>query len=331
MGITRGEAMIRFKQLPVDNSDITAIAEVIKMGSLGGGYKVAQLEEEFADYIGCKYAVAVSSCTNALFLTLTHWRKYNAHSSDVTIPSMMVPLVANEIIHAGFKPYFNDDTHWVGHHFALEGTNIIDSAHSVIPNRFHFDLVTVCYSFYPTKPICGADGGMICTNDKEAADWYRKARFFGRDSGGTQVKNSWEYGQEFAGWKMNMSDVQAAIVLNQLNKHPYHDWKMTQLRKHYNKNLNLENTSNYLYRINVPERDEFIHYMKDKSVECGVHFFPLHMMDLYKQYHREDMTKVEQEYETTVSIPFHTKLAKKDMDWMCDEILTWKRQKEAAA
>ena len=62
--------MIRFKVLPIGGHDIKAVEKVMASKSLSMGKTVAELEEEFADYVGAKYAVAVNSCTSALRLCL---------------------------------------------------------------------------------------------------------------------------------------------------------------------------------------------------------------------------------------------------------------------
>jgi len=326
MGAIGDKKLIRFKVLPVGEDDANAAREVILKKSLGMGSMVQRLEEEFADYIGCKHAVAVGSCTNSLFLTLQ-----NKNVQTVAIPSMMVPLVANEIIHSNMTPYFTTDTEWVGHAYEMIGTDVIDSAHEVIPNKWDFDLYTVCYSFYPTKPIGGADGGMICTNDDSMAKWYKQARSFGRDSGDTIVKNSWEYGIEFPGWRMYMNDVQAAIAYTQLKRHPEINLRMTEIREKYNGIFGLHNTSNYLYRIEADSRDEFIKYMYRNGIECGVHFYPLHMMDAFRRYPGDDMTEVEIAYRRTVSLPFHIYLTDEEIRYISDKALEWEQHGMAYA
>ena len=313
--------MIRFKVLPIGHRDFNAVKEVLASKSLGMGKTVARLEEEFADYVGSQYAVALNSCTNSLYLSLCYCRfPYNS----VRIPSMMVPLVANEIIHAEYTPYFVDNVEWIGSSYSLENTPIIDSAHEVISlNKEAFDNRIICYSFYPTKPVCGADGGMICTNEKEWAEWFRKARYFGFGGAGTICKNSWEYEPEFIGWKMNMTDVQAAIALTQLRNLPKNHKRMEQIRRLYNAELGYNRTSHYLYRINVKKRDRFIEYMANNGIECGVHYKPLHMMKPYQKYPRDDMSKTEAEYKTTVSLPYHTSLSDEDVWYIVEKIKDW--------
>lgn len=269
--------MIPFKKLPIDDSDMKAVEKVMHSKSLGMGKTVYELEEEFADYVGSKYAVAVNSCTSAIYLSLIY-RRRNEYIGACSIPSMTVPLVANTIIHSGTWLKFRDDTRWVGRSYELEGFDIIDSAHEVKKRDDWDKNKLVCYSFYPTKPVCSADGGMICTNDEDAVKWFRSARMYGRAKAETKVKNSWEYTIDFPGWKMNLSDIQAAIALNQLRKLPEIDRLRQGIVNFYNKRLGILNTGLYLYRINVPNRDAFVPWMLDQGIECGVHFAPLHLM-----------------------------------------------------
>jgi len=320
--------MIKFKELPINDDDVKAVATVMESKALGMGRTVAVLEEEFADFIGCDYAVALSSCTNSLFLALSFLK--GGGDNRVGIPSMMVPLVANEILHAGYLPFFIDNVDWVGHRYQLVNTTIIDSAHEVTPmhNKF-FDGKFVCYSFYPTKPICGADGGMICTNNADFADWFRKARWFGRSSGDTIAKNSWEYSIDFAGWKMNMSDIQAAIILTQLRKFFEVDKRRKKVLDKYNKNFSLKKTSKYLYRIKVKNRDDFIKYMRENNVECGVHFYPLHMMSAYRRIPTDGaLERTEAVYKTTASLPYYDSLTEANVDYISELVIQWYKKME---
>ncbi len=239
---------------------------------------------------------------------------------------MTVPLVANTVIHSGIWLRFIDTTDWIGNHYALGGYDIVDSAHSVIQGSpFCVEWVT-CYSFYPTKPICSCDGGMICTNDANAAEWLRKATQYGRNTNSSKMKNSWEYDIEFPGWKMHMTDIQAAIALNQLRKYPELEEMRKDVLHRYNTNLGTENTSTYLYRINVNDRDEFIPWMKEKGIECGVHFAPLHLMQAYKDHSREvSMEKTEREGRTTVSLPLYHSLLVSEIDYISDMVLEWRK------
>jgi dTDP-4-amino-4,6-dideoxygalactose transaminase len=319
--------MIPFKVLPLGKEEKEAVNKVLDIGNLGSGKIVKELEERFAEYVGSKFAVAVHSCTDALFLSLKYSCKDNNFllPIEVEIPSMTVPLVANTIIHCGGHIKFADEYNWVGHHYELKPYKIIDSAHEVSKDEFkHYsDDTLMCFSFYPTKPVSSCNGGMICTNNEKAVEWIRKARFYGRNSGNEVVKNSWEYDIEFAGWKMDMSEVQAAIALEQLKKLPDLSLKRQSVVDHYNVLLEEHNTSLYLYRINVNQRDLFIQYMKSAGVECGVHFKPLHLMKAYEGLIY--LPKTELVGEMTVSLPLYDSLTNNQIEYIATAVKDWRR------
>jgi dTDP-4-amino-4,6-dideoxygalactose transaminase len=315
--------MIPFKIPVIHDEEIQAVVEAMQSKQLSSGQVVSQFEEEFADYVGANHAIAVNCCTSALYLS---FQTTNISHQKVFIPSMLPPLVVNTIIHAGGVPHFIDDCNWVGHCYHIKPFPIYDSAHEVKKQMFSNlpNDAIVCYSFYPTKPIGSCDGGMICTNDDNKAAWFRKARIFGRSSG--NYENSWESSIEFPGWKMYMSDIQASIALPQLRRLNKTDMKRKHILDLYNQLLETNNTSMYLYRINVKERDGFIKYMFDNGIECGIHFRPLHNMKIYSQYDKDSLIETEKNGISTVSLPFYDSLYDESIKHISDLVRKWLRQ-----
>lgn len=323
--------MIPFKVLPIGEKEIQAVTDVLKSKNIGMGKIVKQFEDEIAEYTGAKYAVAVDSCTSALYLSLQYKAKDNVGFlpvQSVRIPSMTVPLVANTITHCkGAGIHFIDECDWVGHSYEIQPYGIIDSAHEVSKDQFkrYKDNDLLCYSFYPTKPITSCEGGMIITNDEKAVEWIRKARYYGRNSGSSIARNSWEYDIEFPGWKMNMTEVQAALGLEQLRRLPELDARRKEVVDAYNELLGENNTSLYLYRINVNNRDEFIRYMYVNGVECGVHFRPLHLMTPFKNCKKDDLSKTEANGKTTVSLPLYDSLSEQELLKVVNLVTNWRK------
>lgn len=135
---------------------------------------VTDFEETIAAYAGSKYAVAVESCTAALFLSLMY---VNVKDKEVFIPKHTYPSVPCQIIHAGGKVKFTDEE-WEGI-YQLGDTNVWDGAirfkRGMYQGGFH------CLSFHIKKHLPIGRGGMILTDDLAARDWFRKARFDGRN------------------------------------------------------------------------------------------------------------------------------------------------------
>jgi len=144
-----------------------------------GVYKVTEeFESEVAKYTGAPYAVAVDSCSNALFLAL----KYEGvEGMEITIPSRTYPSVPCEIIHAGASVNFEKvrGTTIKGA-YQLFPTPIWDSALRFTHNMY-MSGTHMCLSFTgPFKHLKLSKGGMILTDNEDAYEWFMRARYSGR-------------------------------------------------------------------------------------------------------------------------------------------------------
>lgn len=162
---------------------------------------VHQFEEALAEYCGSKYAVAVESCTSALFLCLMWMKKTESFTGPVTIPKNTYPGVPCSIIHAGFKVIWGDKE-WSGE-YELWPHNIWDAALRFKRGMYHGGFQ--CLSFHIKKLLPIGRGGAILTDDFEAVKWLRKARFDGRNPVPLQEDNF-----DMLGWNCYLTPDQAA-------------------------------------------------------------------------------------------------------------------------
>ena len=140
---------------------------------------VKDFEESFCNYTGSKYAVAVDSCTNAIFLSLVYYKKYiNNEDITITIPSRTYISVPMQIINAGYKLNLID-YEWIGS-YKLKNTPIIDSAQNFTKDMYIKDTFQ-CISFQFKKHLPIGRGGAILTDDVNAYEWLIKARHDGRN------------------------------------------------------------------------------------------------------------------------------------------------------
>lgn len=137
---------------------------------------VIQLEERLAEYCGSKYAVAVDSCSAAIFLSLQYVKMCGQLTEQITIPCKTYPGVACSIIHSGAKINFIDKN-WNGE-YELAPLNIWDAALRFRRGMYHGGFQ--CLSFHVKKLLSIGRGGMILTDSIEAYEWFKKARFDGR-------------------------------------------------------------------------------------------------------------------------------------------------------
>lgn len=269
---------------------------------------VTALEQRVAKYVGAKYAVSLNSATSAIFLSLLR-----ESGTTIPVPSVIPPVVLNAILTSGNTYTFVDDVAWVGDMYTLaEFTDykIIDSAQRFEAaqfSRFCDPQDLMIFSFYPTKPVSGADGGMIVSDDKEKIENIRTLAL----NGMTFAPNNWDRTITTVGYKMYMSAVQAAIVHSNMDNYEIKAGKMSYLCGLYNKYLKLNNTSKHLYRINVDaeHRDDFRHYLEAAGISSGLHYAAMHLHPVYTLGTRGlPLPKSELDAVTTVSLPFHEKL-----------------------
>jgi len=171
------------------------------------GYKIKDpwdivdlFENKVAEYAGSKYAVALDSCTNALFLSL----KFLKANGDVIIPKKTYLSVPSTILHANCKPVF-EDLEWSGM-YRLKPYPIIDGATRFTKNMYVKNTLH-CLSFHRKKVLPIGKGGMILTNDKKAYTWFKLARYNGRNE---RVDHKNIRNLNFLGWNMYMPPEQAA-------------------------------------------------------------------------------------------------------------------------
>lgn len=177
-------------------------------------YKIVQMfEEEIAEYTGSPYAVSVDNCTNALFLCC----KY-LNVKDVTIPSKTYLSVPQSIIHAGGNVIFDKreaTNHWQGI-YQLKPYPIYDAAKRLTSNMFISNSF-MCLSFHIKKHLKIGKGGVILTDNFEAVDWFKKARYEGRSA-----KFYKEDDIDSLGWNMYFTPQQAAHGLALMQNYPEH-------------------------------------------------------------------------------------------------------------
>ena len=180
------------------------MTQIIKRKPIHNPYKIVKMfEEEVADYTGAPYAISVDSCTSALFLCC----KY-LEVTDVIIPSKTYLSVPQSIINSGGNVVFDPSTNdWRGV-YQLKPYPIYDAAKRFtsdmyIPNTF------MCLSFHIKKHLKIGKGGMILTDNKEAVDWFKEARYEGRSE-----KLYHEDDIKTIGWNMYMTPQEASHGLS---------------------------------------------------------------------------------------------------------------------
>ncbi len=200
------------------------------------------------------------------------------------------------------------------------------------------------FSFYVTKTITTAEGGMVCTRDPELARRMTVMRMHGMDRTTwdryTSPRASWEYDIIAPGYKFNLPDVLAAIGVCQLDR----AWLFYEQRKAivdmYNKafasldfiQLPPDGPGNswhlYLMRI-VPEklkitREQFAKKMQEAGLGISVHFIPIfhftYWRELYPDFTAQNFPNAENQYNRTISIPLYPDMTKEQAELVIETV-----------
>lgn len=338
-----------------------AVLAVLESGMLAQGPQVQAFEEAFAEYCGVKYAVATSSGTTALHLALLA-HGIGPGDQVITSPFSFV-ATANAILYAGARPVFADiefgtfnldpeqaerritprtkaimPVHLFGH--PADMTRFVD-----IAQQYNLVLIedacqahgaefqgrkvgtfgTGCFSFYPTKNMTSAEGGMVTTNDPAIADRVRLLRNHGMRQ---------RYYHETPGYNFRMTDVHAAIGLAQLDK--LEQFNQARIANASYLTAHLRDVVIcptvrpgvrhvfHQYTIRVPHgRDTLQEKLRDAGVDSAVYYpVPIHQQRPYQElrYSQESYPVTEAACQQVLSLPVHPQLSQADLDTVVAEV-----------
>lgn len=250
--------MIPYGKQTIDQDDIQAVVDVLKSDFLTTGPKIAEFEQTVADYVGAKYAVAISNGTSALHaacfaagigpgdevittpLTFAASancvlycggtpvfadvdpKTYNIDPEDIRrkITDRTKAIIA---VHLAGQPCDMDAIHSIAHEYGLivieDGAHALGSVYKGKKVGSLSDMTT--FSFHPVKPITTGEGGMIVTDNEE---FYKKMALFRShgitrdDSMMTRNDGPWFYQQFDLGYNYRITDIQCALGCSQMKK-----------------------------------------------------------------------------------------------------------------
>ena len=268
--------MIPYGRQCLDEDDIQAVVEVLRSDWLTTGPKVREFEEAFAEYVGAKYAVAVSSGTAAL-----HSAMYAIDigpGDEVIVPPMTFASTANCVVFQGGTPVFADvdpdtlliDPAQVGARIRPNTKAIIavdyagqpceydelrkiarqngirlvaDGCHALGAEYKGQKVGTLAdvtvFSFHPVKHITTGEGGAATTDDGKLAQRMRLFRSHGimSDYSQREAQGTWYYEMVDLGYNYRITDIQCALGLSQLKKLPAFLARRREIAARYNEVL----------------------------------------------------------------------------------------------
>lgn len=342
----------------VGEEEKQAVMSVIDSGMIACGPRTEEFESQFAKFIGVKHAVATTSGTTALHLALLSLDI--SKGDEVIIPSFSFVASANSILFCNAIPVFCDinpktynidvekieslisektkaimPVHLYGQPADMDpileiaqdnGLCVVGDAAQAHGAMYDKKMVGTfgdaeCFSMYPTKNMTTGEGGMVTTNDDVVAERLFSLRNHGRE------KTKWGYEHGRLGYNYRMTDIAAAIGIEQLKKLPEFNKKRRDNARFFNERLAdvegieipyvLENAKHvyHQYTINCNTREAVIQKLKDNEVGFGIYYpKPMHFFDHLKKYGHDDLKISERLALEVLSLPVHPALSKEDLE-----------------
>ena len=266
--------MIPYGKQTIEQDDIQAVVDVLKSDFLTTGPKIAEFEQTVADYVGAKYAVAISNGTSALHAAC--FAAGIGPGDEVITTPLTFAASANCVLYCGGTPVFADvdpktynidpddirrkitdrtkaiiAVHLAGQPCDMDAIHSIAREHGliVIEDGAHAlgsvykgkkvgslsDMTT--FSFHPVKPITTGECGMIFTDNE---DFYKKMILFRShgitrdDSMMTRNDGPWFYQQFDLGYNYRITDIQCALGCSQMKKLDRFLARRKEIVAHYN-------------------------------------------------------------------------------------------------
>lgn len=369
----------------IGDEEIAEVIDTLRSSWITTGPKAKQFEKEFAVFIGASSALAVSSATDALKVSLA---TFGIGKGDEVITTPLTFCSTIHVIeHIGATPILVDvepetltidpfkveraitkrtkaiiPVHLYGHPCRMEELvdlakkyNLIlieDAAHA-LPSRHGNRMIgspingvrwASCFSFYATKNITTAEGGMI-TGEEDFVEEARGWSLHGMNKNAWKRYSrfgSWHYEVVVPGFKCNMTDIQASIGIHQLRKLPNFQMIRKDIAEKYNRafagieELQIPHVRQdcepswhiYALRLNLEmlkiERDRFVDELIKRNIGVSVHFIPNHIQPYYKNrygFQPGDYPVALREYFRIISLPIYPKMDNADVQDVIGAVL----------
>ena len=366
-------AFLAFSPPLLGQEEIDEVIDTLRSDWITTGPKVKRFEQDFAAYTGAPAALAVSSATDAMqvalaalgigpgdevittpmtFCSTVHVIEHLGARPvlvDVEPDTLTIdPALVERAITPHTKAIL--PVHLYGHPCAMDRLlalaeqhhlAVVEDAAHALPTTYRGRLVgtlgtLTAFSFYATKNMTTGEGGMLTG----AADLIDQARLWSlhgmsRDAYKRySAEGSWYYEVVLPGYKCNMTDIQAALGLQQLKKLPRFQQRRREIVARYQaafgalaeletptERLEVEYAWHiYALRLNLErltiDRARFIEELKQRNIGTSVHFIPIHLHPYYRDkygWRPEDFPIVYREYQRLISLPLYPRLSDADV------------------
>ncbi len=358
----------------LDESEIAQIANSFRNGWLTSGPNVKEFEREFAQRCGVEHAIALNSCTAALHVALAALGV--GPGDEVVTPSLTFVAGAQCALELGATPVFADIdpqtlsvTRETIEAVVTERTKAIismpyggrplgiasladfarergivlieDAAHAAgMLDTGEWAGVrsdAAAYSFYATKNLTTAEGGMLVTNDASLAERARILGLHGMSKDAWKrysAGGSWRYDVLAPGFKYNLADPLAALGRTQLERLDAMQRRRHEIAARFSaaiatmrgvtmqalpeRNGDVHSWCMFVVMIDEQKtgvhRDRVIELMTEQNIGTSVHYIPTHLFAAYRGLQRSPLPLTERIWEQLISLPLFPAMTDEDAD-----------------
>ncbi|WP_130470811.1 DegT/DnrJ/EryC1/StrS family aminotransferase [Candidatus Magnetaquicoccus inordinatus] len=368
---------VAFFRHDLGQEEIDAVSAALRHPILTTGETVERFERRMADYLGCRHVLAVTSCTGAMHLSLlalgigpgdeviTTPMTFIATSTAILEAGATPVFVDIEPetgnldvaqIEAALTPRTKAilPVHLYGRMCDMVAMRQVAERHglAIIEDAAHClegqdrgirpagASNTACFSFYATKNITCGEGGALATNDSELYQKLLLLRLHGMTRSGAErtVKGYQHWDMALMGWKYNMSNIEAAILLPQMERVERNLLRRRQLTDRYRELLSAvpgirllaptaQNTvhAHHLFPILVEgkERDYLLQALQSRGISVMVNYRPVHLTHYFAEtfaYRPGMYPLAEQMGNTVLSLPLYPTMPDEDVEIVAQNI-----------
>lgn len=337
-----------------------------------------QFEERFSELLSVKHAIAVSSCTAALHLA--NQVLGIGRQDEVICPSLSFVAAANSVRFLGAVPVFADIqslddlclspadienrinrktkaiqiVHFAGYPCDMDAVMSISKRHGlpVIEDYAHAPGAEYggqkcgtigdlgCFSFYSTKNMTTAEGGMVTTNDDALADKVRLLRSHGMTSVTIDRHKGRAYSYDVVdlGYNYRIDEIRSAIGLVQLEKLEDNNSRRQARQKWYLESLQSVprmripfrsfrgRPAHHIFPILLDQdvsREGFMKRMKERGIQTSIHYPPIHLFGFYRQElgcKAGSLPTCEEVGRREVTLPLYPSMCESDVEYVCRSV-----------